>query len=329
MYYVINLSQDWSKQNKYLSNTLLQKIEKNLEKKWKTIIYINRRWEYSCLFCKDCQHLYKCPSCDVSLSVHKHPKKMVCHICSFSKEVDLSCEKCKSTNLDFSWVWTEQIETSLKKIFNDANIFRFDTDSIKNKWDKEKALEKIHWADIIIWTKMITTWFDLKDINLIAVILLEQELIIPKYNIEEITYNNIKQLIWRWRDMKEKEVIIQTFLSENETIKSICEYNYKDFFKKTLEERKLFWYPPFTDLAILEYRDQKEEKSLEFCKIMKNKLDILNFENKYEIILNTKWFKKNNQYHHKIIIKWENLREFLEEIRKEVLRNPKLNLSFE
>jgi hypothetical protein len=44
---------------------------------------------------------------------------------------------------------------------------------------------------------MITTGFDFADIALIAVILLEQEIGIPKYNIEEISYNNIKQLIGR------------------------------------------------------------------------------------------------------------------------------------
>ncbi len=329
MYYIINLSQDWSKQNKYISNTLLKKLEENISKWHKSIIYINRRWEYSCLFCKDCQHLYKCNSCDISMSIHKNPKRLVCHICGFTKDLDVSCEKCKSTNLDYAWVWTEQIESAIKKIFPKSNIFRLDTDTIKNKTDKINALENIKKSDIIIWTKMITTWFDLENVNLIAVILLEQELIIPKYNIEEITYNNIKQLIWRWRNLDEKEIIIQTFLSWSDTIKSITEYNYKHFFKRTLEERRLFSYPPFTDLVTLEFRDQNEEKSLNFCKILKNKLDILNIDNKYEILLNTKWFKKNNQYHHKIIIKWENLRTFLEDIRSEVLRNPKLSLSFD
>jgi primosomal protein N' len=44
---------------------------------------------------------------------------------------------------------------------------------------------------------MITTGFDFADISLIAVVLLEQELAVPKYNIEEISYNNIRQLIGR------------------------------------------------------------------------------------------------------------------------------------
>ena len=40
---IVNLSQDFSKQNKYLSNTLLKEIKKNLELKKKIIIYINKK----------------------------------------------------------------------------------------------------------------------------------------------------------------------------------------------------------------------------------------------------------------------------------------------
>ena len=38
-------------------------------------------------------------------------------------------------------------------------------------------------------------------------------------------------------------------------IKSISEDNYKTFLLKTLEERKLFSYPPYNELITIEYRD--------------------------------------------------------------------------
>jgi primosomal protein N' len=47
-------------------------------------------------------------------------------------------------------------------------------------------------------------------------------------------------------------------------IKNLTETNYKDFFKKTLEERKLFNYPPFSELATLRYKNISQEKALEF-----------------------------------------------------------------
>ncbi len=330
MYYIVNLSQDWSKLNKYISNTLLEKISKNLEKWKKTIIYLNRRWDYSLLCCRDCSHIYKCKNCDVSLKIHKNPEKLVCHICLYSKELDLKCEKCRSPNLEKLWVGTQQIEKNLKSYFPWISIFRFDADSVKTKKQKEEVLWEIENSQIIIWTKMLTTWFDFKDVSLLAIILLEQELNAPKYDIEEITYDNLRQLIWRWwRKWEEKEIIIQTFTSSNEMIKLITEWNYKDFLEKTLYERKAFSYPPYKDFAVLEYFDKNEQKSLEFLKILKNKLEFFDQENKTEIFLSEKWFKKNNYFHHKIILKWENLRNLLENLRYEIIKNPKLSIVFE
>jgi len=41
--FLVNLSQDKSKINPYISNTLLQKIEESLNSKKKIILYLNKR----------------------------------------------------------------------------------------------------------------------------------------------------------------------------------------------------------------------------------------------------------------------------------------------
>ena len=333
---LVNLAQDKSTINYYLSNTLLNKIDKNLEKWKKIILYINKRWEYSSLICKDCNNLYKCSHCDISFSVHKYPENLICHLCWNTKNIPKKCEKCNSNNLVKVWVWTQQIETILKNYLPKKTIiFRFDTDSVKNKTDKKQALEELEKANIIIWTKMITTGFDFKSVWLIWVILIEQELQIPKYNTEEKVYSNIKQLIWRWERMWEKtDFIIQTFIPENEIIQTIVNDNYKDFFIKTLSERKLFNYPPFCEIFTLEYRDKSQEKAKNFMINIENKLnlELKNYPNKdsiFEIILNPKYQKKHNQYFYRIIIKWNNLRDFIKCVKSEIMRNKGLVVIFE
>jgi primosomal protein N' (replication factor Y) (superfamily II helicase) len=67
MYYTVNLSQDTSSINPYFSHTLIEKIGETLKQKKKVILYLNKRGEFSSLVCKDCQHLYKCSRCDISL----------------------------------------------------------------------------------------------------------------------------------------------------------------------------------------------------------------------------------------------------------------------
>jgi primosomal protein N' (replication factor Y) len=187
---------------------------------------------------------------------------------------------------------------------------------------------------------MITTGFDFSNVGLIWVILLEQELQIPKYNTTEKFYSNLKQFLWRWwRKWEETEIIIQTFIPENELVKTIVFSNYKEFFNTTLKERKAFNYPPFCELATIEYRDKDKQKALDFIIKIKEKLELspptpslanlAKEGNEVEIILNTTPFKKCNQYHYKIILKWQNLREFLNCIKSEVLKNSNLVVIFD
>lgn len=325
---LVNLNQDLSKQNKYLSNTFLKYLEKYLQKNKKIIIYLNKKWEYSSLVCKNCQKIFRCKNCDVSLNIHS--EKMICHICWHTEKTTNFCDNCNSNELLKIWVWTEQIEKTLKNIFPNKKIFRFDTESVRNKTEKENSLFYLKEADIIIWTKMITTGFDFSDVWLIAVVLIEQELQWNKYNSEEKLFTNIKQLIWRWsRKWEQTEFIIQSFIPENESIKMIIEDNYKTFFKKTLLERKLFNYPPFTEYAILEYRNENQEKALKYTKKLKEKLDNFNEKKNIEIIFIENSFRKYNKFHYKIILKWENLRNFLENIKTEIFRESNLSLIFE
>jgi primosomal protein N' (replication factor Y) len=66
--------------------------------------------------------------------------------------------------------------------------------------------------------------------------------------------------------------LIQTYLPENEIVKTITEKNYKEFFVSTLNERKMFHYPPFMEMATLEYRHKSEQKALNFIQKLEEKL---------------------------------------------------------
>ena len=333
---LVNLNQDKNTKNYYFSNTLLQALEKNYTSKQKSIIYMNKRWEFSTLICENCQHIFTCDNCDVSMNLHAYPsEKLICHVCNETKNIPHKCEKCSSQNLKKVWIWTQQVENFLKNYFSqkEIKIFRFDTDVIKNKTEKSKALASLQHADIIIGTKMITTGFDFENVWLVAVMLLEQELLIPWYNTQERVYSNVKQLLWRWgRKWQNTDFIIQTFVPENPIIETITQKNYKDFFTETLQERKMFLYPPFCEMVTLEYRHKSEEKAREFMKKLFQKLENVNttnFENQYHILMTPGSFRKHNQYYFKIILKWNNVRNLLDTIKKDIFQNSQLSVIFE
>jgi primosomal protein N' len=110
----------------------------------------------------------------------------------------------------------------------------------------------------------------------------------------------------------------------------ITESNYKEFFLKTLEERKKFSYPPFLELATLEYRNKDKNKAFDFITNLKNKLDLYNTDKSVSLILNPNSSRKYNQYYYKIIVKSSTkLRDFLNCVKSEVIRNKELSVIFE
>jgi primosomal protein N' (replication factor Y) len=177
---------------------------------------------------------------------------------------------------------------------------------------------------------MITTGLDIEKIGCIWVVLLEQELQIPGYDTEEKVYTNIKQLLWRGgRKWESCDFVIQTYIPQNEFVAWVIEWNYKDFFSKTLQERKIFWYPPYKELATITYRHLSKDMASRFISLLKNKLELIDIWKHFEIILSENVRRKYNQYYFQLFIKWTNVRNFIGEIRNELLKNKGLTIELE
>ena len=329
MFFTINLQQDTSKLSNYLSNTLLDKIDETLEKWEKVLLYLNKRGSYSSLICEDCQHLFECPNCDTSLSVHSNPEHLRCHICNNAYNIPASCSKCHKANLKAIWVGTQQIESVLKSYYKTHTIYRFDSDAMKNISSKREALWELDTADIIIGTKMITTGFDFDGIWLIGILLVEWELSYPSYDAEEKAYSNLRQLIGRGnRKSQETQIVLQTFIPKNPLLIRLTGNNFKDFFSETLKERKEFLYPPYREMITLEYRNKDSKKTLNFTQKLEEKLRKYDPENKYHILRWWSTFKKNNSHHATLIVKWENIRILLKNIESVIMRESWLSVIF-
>ena len=241
----------------------------------------------------------------------------------------LCCPTCFGTQLLQIGVGTQQIETALQKYLPNTNIYRFDSDSMKNISSKKQALSQLIQADIIIGTKMITTGFDFEKIGLIAVILVEQELAYPSYDAGEKAYANLKQLIGRGnRKSQETTILLQTFLPKNPLIERLTSGNYKDFFAQTLQERKEFLYPPYTQILSFEYRHKESEKALAFTQKLEASLQEHNSLGSYRILRGTTAFKKNNTYHAKILVQGDDVRSFIAPFTAQILANTALTVIF-
>jgi len=330
MFTSVNLLQDRSAVSNYISSTLLREIEAVFERWEKTLLYLNKRGSHSSLICEDCQHLFECPNCDVSLSVHSSPEHLMCHICTHKYNIPLKCKECQSSKLKNIGIGTQQIEKVLREYYPEKSIYRFDSDSVRNISSKKQALQSIENADIVIGTKMLTTGFNFENLGCIWVILVESELWYPSYDAEERAYMNLRQLIGRGnRKTQKTQLILQTFIPNNPTIRRLTQENYKDFFSSTLSERKEFSYPPYREMVTLEYRHKKRESVNTYLQKLSETLRQHDNTNTYIFLLGSNPFKKNNSYHGKLIIRGEDIRSLIWNISSIILREKSLSVIFQ
>lgn len=329
MFFTINLAQDQSSHSPYLSNTLIDEIEKTLQKGEKTLLYLNKRGAFSSMVCQDCHYLFECPNCDISLSVHHNPEHFLCHLCQHAFNIPASCPKCSGNTLKSVGIGTQQLESIMKTIFPEQSVFRFDSDSMKSLSSKKQALASLESADIIIGTKMLTTGFNFEKIGCIGVILIEGELSFPHYDQLERAYSNLKQLIGRGnRKSQNTNIILQSFIPKNALIEQLVDANFQDFLYHNLTERKDFLYPPFQEMVQLEYRDKNASRALEYIENLTSSLEQYNREGVYHFLKATSSFRKNNLHHVSLIIKGTDIQALLEHIRDIILRDSHLSLIY-
>ena len=61
----------------------------------KAIVMINRRGFAPWLTCRSCGHHWDCPNCDVSLIVHRHSGRLVCHHCAHAEPLPRACPRLR------------------------------------------------------------------------------------------------------------------------------------------------------------------------------------------------------------------------------------------
>ena len=328
---IVDLRYEIMKGNKsFISGRLKEEIEKNLENKEQTIIFLNRRGYSTFVSCRSCGYVAKCPVCDVALTYHKYNESLMCHYCGYTMKNPKLCPECKSKYIKYFGVGTQRVVEEINILFPDATTLRMDVDTTREKMSHHKILEqfKNEKTDILVGTQMITKGLDFPDVTLVGVLAADMMLYVDDYSANERTFQLITQVVGRaGRGDKKGRAIIQTYSPQHQVIKTAKEQDYKTFFAKEIAYRQKTGYPPFCDIVHIvvsgEDIELVKENMADIYKEIKN-----SFENEgiYATLIGpspSPVAKISNRYRWRVLIKCENnekLRKILREKIVEVTR---------
>ena len=248
------------------SHALRDALHQVLARNEQAILLINRRGFSTHVNCRNCGHVFKCPTCGIALTYHKSDNMLKCHHCDYVEPLAETCPECGSKYLLKTGFGTEKIQEEVERLFPIARTLRLDSDSAKNKSKIPETIEAFRKkeADILIGTQMIAKGHDFPDVTLVGIVLADIGLSMPSFRSNERAFQLITQAIGRsGRKEKPGIAIIQTYMPSHYAITFAARQDYELFYRKEMEMRKLQFYPPYAYLTSVSLRGKVEEKIIE------------------------------------------------------------------
>jgi primosomal protein N' (replication factor Y) len=227
----------------------------------KAIVMVNRRGFAPWLTCRSCGHHWNCPNCDVSLIVHRHSGRLVCHHCAHSESLPRTCGDCDSTTLSQAGVGTEQVEALLAERVAPMPVFRLDADTAGGRGAHARILAAFGEAEsgVLVGTQMVAKGHDFPEVTLSAILDADATLRFPDFRAAERTFAMVAQLAGRsGRGPAGGSVIVQTLAPSAPSIVHAASHDSAGFLAEEVERRRALRYPPFSHLTRIVLKAESE-----------------------------------------------------------------------
>ncbi|MFZ1484161.1 MAG: primosomal protein N' [Candidatus Saccharimonadales bacterium] len=234
--------------NYVVSDALLETMSSALQRKEQILLFLNRRGTANAILCNKCAWQSLCTHCDLPLSYHKDSHVVRCHVCGRNYPLPTQCPDCGNADIILKNIGTKAVVDEVQKLFPNATIARFDTDTAKpNQLESQLSTLQGGNVDILIGTQMIAKGLDLPKLSVVGVLNADSSLHIPDFSAQERTFQLLMQVIGRvGRGHTQGHVVIQTYEPSSLAIAAALSGSHDEFYKKELAERHAFNYPPFT-----------------------------------------------------------------------------------
>lgn len=260
---VVNLAAEGAKGKVMVSERMKESIAEALAAHRQVILFQNRRGYHPYMLCATCGYIPKCSHCDVSLTLHKYSNKLHCHYCGSTYPSLTSCVACGSQ----TWVernfGTEKVEETIEQLFPEAKTGRMDMDSVRGKTahDHLVKLFEQHKLDILVGTQMVVKGLDFEHVGLVGILDADGLLNFADFRVNERAFQLMEQVSGRaGRKHEVGKVLIQAIQVKHPILLFVQAHDYEAMYESEMENRKTFFYPPFSRMVTLRLKHKTLQK---------------------------------------------------------------------
>ena len=243
------------------SPRLTEEIREALARKEQVILFQNRRGYAPVVSCRACGWVPRCRKCDVCLTYHQRPDRLVCHYCGATYAVPRQCPQCGGAELRDLGYGTEKIEAAVATCFPEARTVRMDLDTTRSRQAYERIIQDFQQGhtDILIGTQMVTKGLDFDKVRVVGILNADQMMNKPDFRAYERAYQIMAQVAGRaGRRGQYGVIVVQTYQPDAPVIEQIVRNDYVGMYRVQMEERKNFGFPPFCRLINIYMKHRQE-----------------------------------------------------------------------
>lgn len=235
------------------SRLLLEKMNNSIVQNEQILLFHNRRGTARMSLCGRCGWVAECGNCHLPMRLHHDQAELRCHVCGKKEQLPQLCPGCGAPDIDFKGYGSKRIEAEIKKIFPEANVARFDSDTAEKEQLQHRYQDLYdNKIQIIIGTQGLAKGLDLPHLNTVGIVQADSELFIPDFSSSERSFQLTTQVIGRaGRTGAKSSVVIQTLNPENPALRLAAQQDYDSFYTYELSERSAEHMPPHTHLLHL------------------------------------------------------------------------------
>ncbi len=278
-----------------LSRELVRELADCLGRGEQAMLLINRRGYHSFVSCRSCGYVVKCDQCDVSMTCHVEEDGgtaerplLRCHYCGATRPIPDRCPACGSRYIRYFGAGTQKVEAEVRRLFPGAATARMDIDTTGGRDGHARILEAFRSGrvQVLIGTQMIAKGLDFPRVTLVGVVAADLTLNLPDYRSRERTFQLLTQVSGRaGRGKLPGQVVIQTYKPDDPVIRLAAGQDYRAFFEREFQRRRVSLYPPFTIMARILAESRTEEAGAKAAAEMEERI-------RAEIAARPAWQKK-------------------------------------
>jgi primosomal protein N' (replication factor Y) (superfamily II helicase) len=234
------------------SRALVARLREVFSRGEQAILLAPRRGYAPVLLCRACGNDFRCDSCSVPQVLHRRAASLVCHYYGAARPIPRQCGSCGGAVLEAIGAGTERALERFAQLFPGTTVAVLDSDTARRKGAAAGVLASMETGRVqaLIGTQMVAKGHHFPGVTAIGVLSADTILNFPDFRASEKTFQLIAQVAGRaGRGSEPGTVHVQTFHPESPALRAAVTHDAAGFAARELEFRKMFFYPPFSELA--------------------------------------------------------------------------------